>query len=431
MDFYILNLGCAKNQVDSEYLAGLLSSAGHRLVSDVEDAEIGIVNTCGFIQPAVEESVDAVLDLELLKEKGILKKIGVVGCLVKRYGDELRKELPTVDFWAGPQEWSKVLSSLSIENNPPSRILMPDGSFWSRYLKVSEGCNEKCAYCIIPSIRGVLKSEPIGEIISEAVTLIENGAVEICVISQDPTAYGMDIYGRPMLKELIHEFDRSLPEDIWVRLLYLHPKRLDRELLEMVYNSKVILPYLDIPLQHVNGTILKSMNRTGSEQEMKNIFRMARQMDPLFALRTTLMVGYPGETEKEFQQLLDFLEEMELDRVGAFPFYPEEGTVAASLPGQVPQEEKQCRYSRLMELQEEISLARQKSFEGKELDILIEEIDPVENIAWGRSYRDAPEVDGSVCVQYAKGLEKGKVVKVMVNEATEHDLFSEVLSYDR
>lgn len=430
MDFYILNLGCAKNQVDSETLAGLLSAAGHRIVTSVEDAEIAIVNTCGFIQPAVEESVDAILDLEILKEKGNLKKIGVVGCLVKRYGQDLKRELPSVDFWAGPQEWGNVLSILEIEQEDSQRQLIQETPFWSRYLKISEGCNERCAYCTIPSIRGPLKSLSMVDVISEAENLIENGAREICVISQDPTAYGMDLYGKPMLKELIREFERSLPLDIWVRLLYLHPKRLDEELIEMVHSSKVIVPYLDIPIQHVNTNILKAMNRMGSEEELRRIFRRTRDLDPLFALRTTLMVGYPGETEVEFRQVLDFLEEMKLDRVGAFPFYSEEGTVAASLPGQVPIEEKEERYAELMELQESISFERQKMFEGRELDILIEETDPVENIAWGRSYRDAPEVDGSVCVQLSPGLEVGKVLRVKVNEATEHDLFAEVVSHE-
>jgi ribosomal protein S12 methylthiotransferase len=428
MDFYILNLGCAKNQVDSEDLAGLLSSAGHRIVPSVEEAEIAIVNTCGFIQPAVEESVDAILELEVLKEKGIINMIGVVGCLVKRYGEELIKEMPTVDFWAGPQEWNKVLQYLHISEKKPGRKLMPHEPYWTRYLKISEGCNESCSYCTIPSIRGPLRSIPVETVISEGLSLIESGARELCVISQDPTAYGMDTYGKPSLKALIREFEKSFPQDIWVRLLYLHPKRIDRELLEMVASSKVILPYLDIPLQHVDPGILKAMNRMGPDEDAGRIFRIAREIDPLFALRTTLMVGFPGETEKEFNKLLDFLEDIQLDRVGAFPFYPESGTVAAQLPDQVDKEIKEIRYSRLMEVQEEVSFERQRLFEGKDLTVLIEEKDPQEPLYWGRSYRDAPEVDGSVCASTSSSEpEIGSFIKVRINEATEHDLFGEVI----
>jgi ribosomal protein S12 methylthiotransferase len=238
----------------------------------------------------------------------------------------------------------------------------------------------------------------------------------------------MDTYGKPSLKVLIREFEKSFPQDIWVRLLYLHPKRIDRELLEMVASSKVILPYLDIPLQHVDPGILKAMNRMGPDEDAGRIFRIAREIDPLFALRTTLMVGFPGETEKEFNKLLDFLEDIQLDRVGAFPFYPESGTVAAQLPDQVDKEIKEIRYSRLMEVQEEVSFERQRLFEGKDLTVLIEEKDPQEPLYWGRSYRDAPEVDGSVCASTSSSEpEIGSFIKVRINEATEHDLFGEVI----
>ena len=427
MNFYILNLGCAKNQVDSEELSGLLEAAGHKIVGSAEDAEVAIVNTCGFIRPAVEESVDAILDLEVLKRQGNLKKIGVVGCLVKRYGEDLKKEVPTVDFWAGPQEWDKVLNALGTEKLGHQRILMPNDPFWTRYLKISEGCNEKCSYCTIPSIRGSLKSIPIDMILEEAEELISSGARELCVISQDPTAYGMDLYGKPSLKNLIGELDRSLPDGVWARLLYLHPKRIDEELLEMVNDSRVVLPYLDIPIQHVDLGILTRMNRLGPWKDPTEIFRIARRINPFFALRTTLMVGFPGETEDEFNELLEFIEGMQLDRVGAFTFYPEEGTAAASMPLQVADEVKEARYTELMEVQEKMSLKRQKLFEGTNLDVLVEEVDQEGEVYWGRSYRDAPEVDGSVCIESDYDLEPGTIVKVKVKEASEHDLFGEVI----
>jgi len=428
MYFYILNLGCAKNQVDSEELAGLLAAGGHEMVTSAEEADVAIVNTCGFIQPAVEESVDAILDLEALKRRGNLRKIGVIGCLVKRYGENLAREVPSVDFWAGPQEWDKVLKALDTEGGVHERPLMPGNPAWSRYLKISEGCNERCTYCTIPSIRGPLKSVPVDEILKEAEKLIESGAKELCVISQDPTAYGMDIYGGPYLKNLIKEFDRFLPENLWVRLLYLNPKRVDEELLQIINDSKVVLPYLDIPIQHVNSSILKTMNRTGLWEDPREVFRIARRMNPMFALRTTLMVGFPGETDMEFDELLDFLEEIQLDRVGAFTFYPEEGTLAATLPSQVDDGIKESRYAELMEVQEGISLKRQKLFEGKPLDVLIEEKDKDEPIYWGRSYRDAPEVDGSVCVSSSSALVPGVIVRAQVEEAAEYDMFGKVLA---
>lgn len=427
MKIFLLNLGCAKNQVDSEDLAGMLVSAGHEIVGDVSSAETAIVNTCGFILPAVEESIDAILDLEKMKQEGRLKSIGVVGCLVKRYGVELMKELPVIDFWAGPQEWHRVMEYLGSPLTEWQRGFLPETRFWTRYLKISEGCNSRCSYCTIPSIRGPLKSLPLSQILRDTEVLLEQGAREICLVSQDPTMYGVDISGRPMFNELLKSLEGFMPRNVWLRLLYLNPSRIDEELLHIVNESPVILSYLDMPIQHVNPVILSSMNRQGNSDMYKKTIDLARSLDPLFAIRTTLIVGYPGETEEQFSELLDFLGEMELDRVGAFTFYPEEGTPAASLEGQVPQEIKDHRYRRLMEFQADISLSRQKKLEGQCISVILEEIGSKEDLSWGRSYRDAPEVDGMVGISGADEFSEGDLIRVRVTEATEHDLFAEVL----
>lgn len=429
MKIFLLNLGCAKNQVDSEVLAGMLTAAGHVMVKDISSAETAIVNTCGFILPAVEESVDAILELEAMKQRGKLKSIGVVGCLVKRYGIELMKEFPSIDFWADPQDWQMVMEYLGTPVTMWERGFLPETRWWTRYLKISEGCNSSCSYCTIPSIRGPLKSLPVSGILREAEILLEQGAREICLVSQDPTMYGVDISGKPMFNELLKILEGSLPRNIWLRLLYLNPSRIDEGLLRIVNESPVILPYLDMPIQHVNSTILSSMNRPGNKSLYKKTIELARSLDPLFAIRTTLIVGYPGETEEHFSELLDFLDEMKLDRVGAFTFYPEEGTPAASLDGQIPQEVKDSRYRRLMEFQADISLSRQKRLEGQCISVILEEIGEKEGLSWGRSYRDAPEVDGMVGIAGAEECAEGDLIRVRITEATEHDLFAEVVQY--
>jgi len=426
MKIFLLNLGCAKNQVDSEDLSGMLISAGHEIMNHVEDADLAIVNTCGFIRPAVEESVDAILDLEMLKKEGRLSAIGVVGCLVQRYGEELKQELPSVDLWAGPQEWGKVLKYLGTPVREWERGIIPETRWWSRYLKISEGCNSSCSYCTIPSIRGPLRSVPVSEILKEVELFLDQGVREICLISQDPTMYGADLSGKPMFTELLRILEASVPRDMWLRLLYLNPYRIDAGLIELVHESPVILSYLDMPIQHVSPGILKSMNRPGNKDLYMRMIRHARNLDPLFAIRTTLIVGYPGESERDFCELLDFLGEMELDRVGAFPFYPEEGTLAATLPDQIDKEITDSRYRRLMEFQAEISLSRQRLMEGKCIPVIVEEIGETNDLSWGRSSRDAPEVDGMVGISGAEGHKEGDMITVRVSEATEHDLFAEV-----
>ncbi len=429
MKIYCLSLGCAKNKVDSECLAGELERAGHSLVSDVEFAEVGIVNTCGFIQPASEESIAAILDLEQLRNEGKLKIVGVVGCLVNRYSEDLIREMPSVDFWAKSEDWASVIRSLGgIPENSRYRTPLPSSSKFTRYLKINEGCSNKCTYCTIPSIRGELRSLPIDTLISEADQLVKEGAVELCLVGQDLTVYGTDLYGKDSLIELIDKLENSLPKDIWIRLLYLHPSRINLKLLERVASGTQVLPYLDIPIQHADPDILYAMNRGILPEELSSIFTTARSINKDFALRTTCMVGFPGEKKQHFDKLLDFVSKTRFDRMGAFTFFPEEGTEAEKMKGQVTETVKKKRLNKLMALQEEISMERQELFVGRVMDVLIERVDREVFFAEGRSFREAPEVDGLIEIRnISEKIKEGDMVKVKITEAMPHDMVGEEL----
>lgn len=427
MKIYCLTLGCAKNRVDSECLAGALAAAGHELVPSAEDAECALVNTCGFIRPAVEESIAAILDLEELKKDKKLQKIGVVGCLVNRYGEDLPSEVPLVDFWARTEDWKFVLEQLKTPGDDARRRgTLPLSSKYSRYLKISEGCGNCCTYCAIPGIRGSLRSLPVEVIVKEAAQLAEEGARELCVVGQDLTVYGTDTDGMPRLIELLDALESSLPHDLWIRLLYLHPSRVDRALLERVAAGRQVLPYLDIPVQHGDPEILAAMNRGIAPETLRGIFRTAREINPDFALRTTCMVGFPGEKKRHFDNLKNFVSEVRFDRMGAFTFFPEEGTVAAALEGQVPERTKNRRLGELMRLQEEISFERQRCFIGRELKVLVEKIEREEGYAEGRSFREAPEVDGVIEIRNIReDLKEGDIITLRVAEAMPHDMTGE------
>lgn len=430
-------MGCAKNDVDSEALMGRLAFEGHAAVDDPGDARVGIINTCAFIQDAVKENIDAILDLELLKERGVLERIVVVGCIVNRYEAELRRELESVDLFARAEDWDTVvrylaeLESSGAKRPEPEggcrRVPLPGTPGWSRYLKVGEGCDTFCSFCSIPLIRGRLRSRPVERLVDEALGLCAEGARELCLVGQDLTVYGRDLYGEPATERLLRELDAALPDGTWVRLLYLHPDRLTPAFIDFLTDSRKILPYLDIPIQHIDDAILTRMNRAPASGHIRKIFRYARERNPLFALRTTLMTGFPGETEAQFRKVLDFLEEAELDRVGAFVYSPEEGTRAAGFPDRVPLEVGEERYARLMELQSVLSRERNALFVGRELDVLIEEVDVESDEAWGRSYRDAPEVDGLVCVSGAGDAVPGTFVRTRITDCEEHDLFGHIV----
>ncbi len=422
MKVSLITMGCAKNTADSEHLKAVLESHGHSVSDDVNGSQCAIINTCGFIQDAVKENIDAILELERLKDDGFIKILIVAGCLVNRYEKELRQELPTVDLFARCEEWQKIADFLggSVNKNCPT-ISPVSQNYHSRYIKISEGCDSACSYCAIPSIRGGLRSVPLKRVIDEAMIMCSAGAKELCLVGQDLTAYGRDTGSS--LQELVSEINRSVPSGTWLRLLYLHPNRVNERLIDFLLTQDKVLHYLDIPVQHSESGILTRMNRPCDDGYLRRIFGYIRELDPLFALRTTIMTGFPGETDEDFGRLMDFVSDVEFDRLGAFVFSPEEGTKAAKLSPKVPKRKAQSRCDRLMELQAKISQERGELFVGRELDVLIEEV--YDGEVWGRSFRDAPEVDGMVCVTGEAGV--GDVVRVKIYDCEENDLFGEVL----
>jgi ribosomal protein S12 methylthiotransferase len=421
-------MGCAKNTADTEHLTAQLMIHGHVIADDVNDADIAIINTCGFIQDAVKENIDAIIDLENLKENGTLKKIIVAGCLVNRYESELIQEFSSsVDLFVHSEEWDRIINFLGGNATSNCNIVSPalNKNFWTRYLKISEGCNTLCSYCAIPMIRGRLRSVPLKMLIDEAMMLCSAGAKELCLVGQDLTVYGSDM--NTNLQELIHELNRELPKDTWIRLLYLHPNRVDEALIDFLMNHEKVIHYLDIPIQHVDPEILSLMNRPCPEGHMHKIFRYIRKIDSLFTLRTTIMTGFPSESESSFERVIDFMNEIEFDRLGAFVYSPESGTKAAGLKGKVSKKIAESRCARILEEQRRISHERSELFIGHELDVMIEDIDDESHEAWGRSYRDAPEVDGLVCVSGLNDAKLGDVVRTKIYDCNENDLFGEVI----
>ncbi|MCL2684397.1 MAG: 30S ribosomal protein S12 methylthiotransferase RimO [Synergistaceae bacterium] len=406
---------------------GALSDAGLEIVSDALCSDIAIINTCGFISSAVSENISEILGMINMKREGRLARIGVVGCLVARFGDELKRNMPEVDFWAGCDDIDTVLSSLSLPSNGASRRARPPGeSSHIRYLKISDGCDKVCSYCTIPSIKGPAKGKPARELVNEALWLVCDGASEICLVAQDLSSYGTDIGEPGGLISLLDILESSLPGNVWLRLLYVQPSGVDRALLERVANGRQVRPYLDIPVQHCVPRILELMNRGERAEELASIFETARSIRPDFALRTTCMVGFPGETRRDFAELLKFIERVCPDRMGAFEFSPEQGTRAAELPGQVSRRVKKSRMERLMSLQEDISLSRQSLFVGRELDVMMDLVSD-DGYAEGRSFREAPEVDGVIELSgVPTGVSPGDIVRATMTGAFEHDMVAKV-----
>ncbi|GHV29881.1 ribosomal protein S12 methylthiotransferase RimO [Synergistales bacterium] len=428
---YCLSLGCSKNTADSEKMAALLREAGYEIVPEPEDAEVCLINTCGFIEAAVTENISEILEAAELKAKGSIKRIVVVGCLVNRYGEEsLRRDIPEVDSWCRTEngQYDAIIRAVTGRGGSipacARRLALPGSMRHVRYLKISDGCDNRCSYCAIPSIRGSLRSVPIKEIVAEAEDLVSDGAVEICLVAQDLTAYGSDRGREEGLIELIDALECSLPRDVWLRPLYLQPKGVTRALLERIAAGRQVLPYLDIPIQHASPKILSAMNRPSDADALLDIFLTARKILPDFALRTTCMLGFPGESRKDVAQLMRFLRTARIDRVGAFVFSPEEGTAAADMPEQVPEKTKIARLERLMTAQREISLMRQGSLLWRTLDVVVDDVLP-DGTVEGRSFREAPDVDGVIEIQGAKDVRAGDRIRARVNGVFEHDMLAE------
>ena len=407
----ILSLGCPRNLVDSENILGRLNLKGYNIV-DMQKADIGIVNTCAFIEDAKRESIDAILDLAQLKKAGTLKKIIAYGCLVERYKDKLRKELPEVDAFVG---------RVSLNHSRKSYALT-EKHF--AYLKICESCVNNCSYCIIPKIKSKFSSLDIDSLVNKAKEFDRKKISELNIIGQDISAYGMDLYAKPRLEDLIRKIVKSTHNIGWFRLLYLYPSRITDGLLDLIKNEPRICKYIDLPIQHINDRILRLMNRHTAKKEIRKLIDKIRRQIPQAALRTSVIVGFPTETEKEFNELLDFIKEVKFERLGAFTYSREEGTKAYDLKGQVPKKVKIERFDAVMQAQRDVSGEVNRKFMGKTIDVLI---DAKENDSYlGRSQYDAPEVDGNVYVKSDVVLKPGEFAKVKITDTLEYDLVGEV-----
>jgi len=425
----ILSLGCSRNLVDSENILGRLNLKGYAIV-DINKADIGIVNTCAFIEDSRRESIDAILDLIELKREGKLKRIVVYGCLSQRYKNDLKKELPEVDAFVGKISLNHEVKRFSLT---PSHYA---------YLKICEGCVNNCSFCIIPKIKGKFTSLDINSILNKIDTFNKNKLSEINIIGQDITGFGIDLFGTPQLPGLIRKIVKRANNIGWIRLLYLHPKRVTRGLLELVKDSPKICKYIDFPIQHINNRILKLMNRHMGKEEILDLIAKIKKTIPDVCLRTSIIAGFPSETDKEFKELLKFIDDVRFERLGAFIYSREEDTPAFSFKKQIPQKIKIERFNALMSLQQKISNGNNKKLLGKSLDILIDEkgknFYPVRKDAsgyaefsngvyLGRSQYDAPEVDGIVYVKSGKPLKQGDFVKVKITDTMEYDLLGEAV----
>lgn len=432
----IITLGCPKNEVDSDAMRWHLIESGYELTEELEDADIFVINTCGFIDQAKAESLDQIWEIVTLKREDKARKLIVAGCLAQRYPDQLFKEIPEIDAVLGITEIKnigKVCGQIRKNRriglvSPPEKEqdhemlkrVIPDRPF--AYLRIADGCNNHCSYCSIPQIRGPYRSRSIESILAEAELVASKGIKEINLIAQDTTLYGVDIYEKPQLPKLLSSLC-EIPEIKWVRLLYTHPAHYSDKLIEIIASNPKICKYLDMPLQHVSDRFLSLMNRKVTKKQIIRLIEKLRKEIPDLTLRTTFLVGFPGETESDFNELLDFVEETRFDRLGIFPYSREEDTKAYHLRPQIPSKKKQDRWDRLLLLQQKISLEKNKCKVGRNLTVLIEEKSE-ENGFFGRSEAEAPEIDGLIYVKGQK-LKAGDFVKVKITKASDYDLIGE------
>lgn len=450
-----ISLGCDKNLVDSEKMLGLLSESGYTIVEDEAEADAIVINTCCFIHDAKEESIETILEMASWKEKGRLQALVITGCLAQRYKDEIAAELPEVDAVIGTSGYTEIVPVLdkllkvsgteeaqtdgecplvycpSIDLLPPSlpdKRMVTTGAY-TAYLKIAEGCNKRCTYCVIPYIRGRYRSFPVEDLLKEAERLVAGGARELILIAQETTVYGVDLYGRKMLPELLRKLCRL--EDLdWIRILYCYPEEITDELIQVMKEEKKVCHYLDIPIQHSEDAILKRMGRRTNRAELTALIEKLRKEIPDIILRTTLITGFPGETEEDFAQMAAFVEEMQFDRLGVFTYSPEEGTKAAVMEDQIDEEVKEARRDHIMELQQDISAAAASAMVGREMSVLIEGYLYEEDIYVGRTYMDAPKVDGNVFVRSEEEMISGDIVPVRITGASEYDLMGDVIYED-
>ena len=431
MKVLLISLGCDKNLVDSEVMLGLLNKAGHQLTNDETEADVVVVNTCAFISDAKEESINTIIEMGELKKTGKLKKLIVAGCLSQRYKDEIMKELPEIDVIIGATNYDKIVEAIGTDeesivddiNYTPrpiaERIVTTNASM--AYFKIAEGCNKLCTYCIIPHIRGRYRSMPMDSLIASAEKLASDGIKELVLVAQETTLYGVDLYGEKKLPELLTKLSEI--EGIeWIRLLYCYPEEITDELIEVMATNPKICHYVDIPIQHSENAILKRMGRRTSREDIVELVGRLRAAMPDIAIRTTLISGFPGETQELHDGLVDFVDECEFDRLGVFTYSPEEGTPAAEYEDQVDGELAVKWRDEIMELQQEISYEKNQQMIGSTQKVLIEGYLVDDDVYVGRTYRDAPGVDGIVFVSAPYELISGSFVDVKITEANEYDL---------
>lgn len=440
MKILFISLGCDKNLSDSEEMLGLLTANGHEIVDSEEEADVIVINTCCFIHDAKEESVNTILEMAEYKKSGTCKALIVTGCMAQRYKEEITQEIPEVDAVLGTTSYGDIVKALNevqagnvfqefrdINELPEDcgrRVITTGGHFG--YLKIAEGCDKHCTYCIIPKLRGNYRSVPMERLIQEAKDLAEQGVKELILVAQETTLYGKDIYGEKSLHKLLRELCK-VDGIRWIRILYCYPEEIDDNLIQVMKEEKKLCHYLDLPIQHANDEILKRMGRRTSKAQLEEIIGKLKREIPDITLRTTLITGFPGETEEQHEELKAFVDEMEFDRLGVFTYSPEEDTPAAEMSDQIPEEVKEDRQAEIMELQQEIAFAQAEDMIGEEVLVMIEGKVADENAYVGRTYKDAPGVDGLIFINTDEELMSGDFARVKVTGAVEYDLIGELL----
>ena len=439
MKILIISLGCDKNLVDTEKMIGLLSERGYEFTDDEAEAEAVIVNTCCFIGDAKEESINTLLEMGELRKSGKIKALIASGCLSERYKDEIQKEIPEVDALIGTMSVPDIADTLDkvLKGTPANsfRPLSSDPSIRSKrvlttgghfaYLKIAEGCDKNCTYCIIPKVRGGYRSVPMEDLVSEAEKLAQDGVKELILVAQETTLYGKDLYGKKSLPELLRRLCK-ISGLYWIRILYCYPEEITDELIDTIASEKKICHYLDIPIQHASDDILRRMGRWTNQKQLRDMIEKLRDRIPDIALRTTLISGFPGETQEDFEELYRFVNDMEFDRLGVFPYSREEDTVAGEMKDQIDEEVKKFRRDELMELQQEIVFERNDSMPGTILTVMVEGKVADEDTYVTRTYRDAPGVDGYLFLNTTANLMTGDFVKVIVTDTNDYDLIGEI-----
>lgn len=426
----MVSLGCSKNLVDSEVMLGLLESRGYHIVSDASEADIVIVNTCGFIESAKQESIDTILEMAEYKKTGRLKKLLVTGCLSQRYPQDLFEGIPEVDGFMGVNAYERLPEILEQMLDGQRPLCMQEGNRFpcvrrrlttppfSAYVKISDGCDNKCTYCAIPLIRGAYSSRPYNDILNECRQLAADGVTELTLIAQDTSRYGNDFEGHPLLlKDLLQEIS-GIPGIHWVRVLYCYPDTVNEELLKTIRDNPKICPYLDLPLQHIDDELLRRMNRRGTSDHIRQMLALCREYG--ITVRTTMIVGFPGETEKQFETLLDFVKQQRFDRLGAFTYSPEDGTAAAEMPDQIDEEVKNSRLDALMMAQQAISYEINRERVGKTYEVLVEGME--DGMYVGRSRLESPEADGMIKIVSDRELSPGEYISVTITDCDAYDL---------